>query len=121
MANKQTPSKLNELMAAKVGQLPTDGRLEVALAVASCTNLVTVDATTHPFTTVPDDLFDRTFSDPEVGMDDDQMRVFKACLKRLLPTISNDIDQIPENANQQIGQVAEYVRLSLLAVSQGAS
>lgn len=106
-------------MAAKLTEMPTDGRLEVALAIASCTNLVTVDATAHPFTGVPDDLFDRTFNDPKVGLDDDQMRVFKAALKRLLPTITDDVDQIPENANQPIAQVAEFVRLSLLAASQG--
>jgi hypothetical protein len=120
MAQKQLPpSELGQLMAAKLTEVPTDGRLEVALGTASCTNLVTVDATAHPFTTVPDDLFDLTFNNPKVGLDDDQIRVFKAALKRLLSTITDDIDQIPDNANQQIEQVAEFVRLSLLAASQG--
>jgi hypothetical protein len=113
------PSKLDQLMAAKLTAVPTDGRLEVALSIASCTNLVTVDATAHPFTTVPDDLFDQKFNDPEVGLDDDQIRVFKAALKRLLSAITTDIEQIPENASQQIEQVAEFIRLSLLAASQG--
>ena len=95
---------------------PKDGRIEVALAIASVTDLVRVDATAHPFTTTPDDLFDRTFNDSKVGIDDSQMSVFKANLTQLLPEITNDIAQIPENAGLSIEKVAEFVRLSLLAL-----
>ncbi|MEK6286506.1 MAG: hypothetical protein AABO57_12255 [Acidobacteriota bacterium] len=91
-----------------------DGRLEVALAIARTSDLVTVDTQTDPVTVDPDDLFDRTFNDNGVGIDDDQMAVFKAELVKLLNEIESDINRIPENSNQVIEQVAEFVRLALL-------
>ena len=110
---------LNRLIAAKqVSVTPKDGRLELALAIASTTNLVTVDTTAVPFASVPDDLFDRTFDDKLVGISDDQMPVVKANLSALLPDIADDISQIPENAATPIEKVAEFVCLSLLAQSQ---
>ena len=93
----------------------TDGRLELALAIASVTSLVTVDATQDPFATVPDDLFDLTFNDAQVGMSDDQMAAFKANLSRLLRQIADDIAQIQESAQVSIETVAEFVKASLLA------
>jgi hypothetical protein len=107
---------LNALISKQAAMQATDGRIEVAFAIASVTDLVTVDATTHPFSTSPDDLFDRTFNDSKVGIDDTQMRAFKANLTRLLLQITNDIAQIPENAGLSIEKVAEFVRLSLLAL-----
>lgn len=92
-----------------------DGRLEVAMAIADTTDLVTVDPTTEPFTTDPDDLFERTFNDDRVGIDDNQMRLFKASLEELLPEIARDIERIPENSNLLIDDVAEFVRLALRA------
>lgn len=107
---------LNKLIAAKQASVaPKDGRLELALAIASTTNLVTVDTTVVPFATTPDDLFDRTFDDKLVGISDDQMPVVKANLSVLLPKIASDISQIPDNAASPIEKVAEFVRLSLLA------
>lgn len=92
-----------------------DGRLEVATAIADTSSLVTVDPTTDPPTVDPDDLFDRTFNDPRVGLDDSQMRLFKASLEELLPAITSDIERIPENSNLLIDDVAEFVRLALRA------
>jgi hypothetical protein len=67
MAQKQQPpSELGQLMAAKLTEVPTDGRLEIPFAMASYTNLAMVDAMAHPFTTVPDDLFHYTFDNPKV-------------------------------------------------------
>jgi hypothetical protein len=94
-----------------------DGRLEVATAIADTSDLVTVDPTTDPFSTVPDDLFDRKFNDNRVGIDDSQMRLFKASLEQLLPEITNDIERIPENSNLLIDDVAEFVRIALAAHS----
>jgi len=109
---------LNKLIAAKQTSVtPKDGRLQLALAIASTTNLVTVDTTVVPFATTPDDLFDRTFDDNLVGISDDQMPVVKANLSVLLPEIASDISQIPDNAASPIEKVAEFVRLSLLAQS----
>src|SRR6266567_8562370 len=107
--------QINRLIAAKQASLePDDGRLQVALAIAATTNLVTVDTTTTPFETDPNDLFDRTFNDQKVGLSDDQMAVFKANLTVLLPSIASDIDQIPENAALPIEKVARFVKLALL-------
>jgi hypothetical protein len=123
MANKKSaqPTQLDALISnKKAAMAPKDGRIEVALAIASVSSLVTVDATAHPFTTDPDDLFDHTFTDPGVGINDTQMAAFKANLTHLLPEISSDIANIPENANAPIEKVAEFVRLSLLAKSGGS-
>jgi len=92
-----------------------DGRLEVVTAIADTTDLVTLDPTTEPPTVEPEDLFDLTFNDNRVGIDDEQMRLFKASLEELLPEITSDIERIPNNANLVIDNVAEFVRLSLRA------
>lgn len=123
MASGDAPhiATLNKLIAAKqVSVTPKDGRLELALAISSTSNLVTVDTTAVPFATTPDDLFDRTFDDKLVGISDDQMPVVKANLSALLPEITDDIAQIPENAATPIEKVAEFVRLSLLAQSKSS-
>jgi hypothetical protein len=106
---------LAKLTQEKKALTTTDGALQVALAIASVTTLVTVDATEDPFVVDPEDLGTLTFGDPKVGMSDEQVAIFKANLKVLLPQISKDIDQIPENASLVIGDVAEFVRVSLLS------
>jgi len=93
-----------------------DGRIEVAIAISQTTNLVEVNPNAKPFTTVPDDLFDICFNDPKVGIDDQQMAIFKKYLKILLPAIKTDINKIPDNANQLIEDVAKFVKLSLLVL-----
>jgi hypothetical protein len=98
----------------KAGAHTPDGSLEVAMSIAAVTDKVTVDATANPFSTTPDDLFDRTFKDSAVGMGDNDMNIFKANLSALLFEIKSDINAIPENADEKIGDVAEFVRLSLL-------
>jgi hypothetical protein len=92
-----------------------DGRLEVATAIADTTDLVTVDPTTEPFTTNPADLFELRFNDNQVGIDNNQMRLFKASLEELLPEITSSIERIPNNANLVIEDVAEFVMLALSA------
>src|ERR1039457_5031608 len=91
----------------------TDGALQVALAIASVTQLVTVDSTQDPFTVDPEDLGTLTFG--KVGMSDQQVAIFKANLKVLLPQISKEIDKLPDNASLVIGDVAEFVRVSILS------
>jgi hypothetical protein len=56
--------------------------------IAATTALVTVDASTTPFTTNPDDLFDRTFNDPKVAISDDRMPIFNANLTVLLKELN---------------------------------
>ena len=109
---------LDRLIAAKsMASGPTDGRLQVALAIAGVSSLVTVDATKHPFETSPDDLFDLLFNDPTVGLADEQMPALRANLTALLPGIAVDIAQLPDNASLPIEKTAEFIRLSLLAQS----
>ena len=92
-----------------------DGSLQVILAIASVTSLVTVDTSTTPPTLQPPDLGQRTFNDVKVGMSNTQMAIFKANLTTLLPEIAVDIARIPENAALKIADVAKFVRLALLA------
>lgn len=92
----------------------TDGALQVVIAIASVTSLVTVDTTQDPPAIDPADLGTLTFGDPRVGLTDEGVAIFKANLKILLPQIAADIDQIPDNANLNIGDVAKFVQLSLM-------
>jgi hypothetical protein len=108
--------KLDDLIAGK--QLAIgDGSIQVVIAIASITNLVTVDTSKDPPTVSPDNLGDLTFNDPAVGISDDQMPIFRANLKTLLPLIGDDIDQIPDNSNLPIAKVARFVQLSIMAKS----
>jgi hypothetical protein len=113
MAAQDATAKLAALIQGKP-LIVTDGGLQVALAIASVTTLVTVDTTQDPFVVDPPDLGTLTFADPKVGMSDQQVGIFKATLKALLPQIAKDIDQLPDNANLVVGEVAEFVRLALL-------
>jgi hypothetical protein len=107
-------SAIQELYKKEIAMHIRDGRLEVAIAIARTTDLVTVDTTGGTITVDPDDLFTRTFNDNKVGIDDQQMRIFKAELQRLLPEIRSDISRIRENSNEVIEDVAEFIRLALL-------
>jgi hypothetical protein len=92
-----------------------DGRLEVATALAMTSSLVTVDASTEPFSTTPENLFTLTFDDNQVGINTgDLVRTFLANLKSLLPQIATNLDQVPENPAMQISLVVRFVRLALL-------
>jgi hypothetical protein len=91
----------------------TDGALQVIMAIASVTTLVTVDTTQDPPAFDPEDLGSLTFADPRVGLSNEGVAIFKSNLKILLPTIADDIDEIPDNANLNIGDVAKFVQLSL--------
>jgi hypothetical protein len=105
-----------ELLAAlikKKQESVTDGAIQVIMALASVTALVTVDTTQDPPAFEPDDLGSLTFADPRVGLSNEGVAIFKSNLKILLPTIADDIDEIPDNANLNIGDVAKFVQLSL--------
>jgi hypothetical protein len=105
---------LDELIAAK--QQAGDGSLQIVMAIASITDLVTVDTTATPFTFKPANLPSLTFNDPAVGINDGQMPIFRANLGKLLPQISADIDKIPDKSAMAIGKVAAYVNTCLLGV-----
>ena len=91
----------------------TDGAIQIVIAIASVTTLVTVDTSQDPPAFEPSDLGTLTFGDPRVGMTDQGVAIFKANLKILLPQIADDIDQIPDNASLNIADVARFVQLSL--------
>jgi hypothetical protein len=103
------------IVAGAQGIQTTDGRLEIAEAIAATTTKVSVDPTTSPFSTTPDNLFDLTFNDPNVGIDDENlMAVFKAFLERRLPTIAQSIEsKVPANPNLDIDLVAQFVFAAL--------
>ena len=71
--------------------------------------------TTAPPALTPPNLGDLTFNDPSVGMSNAQMTIFKGNLAVLLPEIRDDIAKIPDNSGLKIADVANFVRLSLLA------
>jgi hypothetical protein len=97
------------------GSVVGDGSLQVIMAIASVTTLVTVDATTRPPTVSPPNLGGLTFNDRRVGLSNTQMALFKASLTELLQEIAAQIAKIPENAGLKIAEVANFVRLALLA------
>jgi len=109
---KTADAHMDSLIADK-GLPITTGALQVIIAIASVTTMVTVKTSTKPPTVVPDDLSSRTFA--EVGLDDDGVAVFKENLKVLLDFIAAEIDKLPDNKNVNIGKVMEFVRLSILA------
>ena len=113
MSTSDAQATLDALIAERENVVG-DGSLQVVMAIASVTTLVTVDTTEIPPAITPPNLGALTFNDPQVGMSNAQVAIFKANLKLLLPQISADIDLIPDNANLQIAQVAKLVRLSLL-------
>jgi hypothetical protein len=116
-AKRETTSAgARDVMAAlikKKQESVTDGAIQVVMAIASVTSLVTVDTTQDPPAFDPDDLGTLTFGDPRVGLTNEGVAIFKANLKILLPTIKDDIDEIPDNADLNIGDVAKFIQLSL--------
>jgi hypothetical protein len=116
---KRAPSSstaARETLAALIRKkeaLVTDGAIQVVMAIASVTTLVTVDTSVDPPTFDPEDLGSLTFDDPRVGLTDHGVAIFKANLKIMLPQIAADIDQIPDNASLNIGDVARFVQVSL--------
>lgn len=114
-AAESSTAKLERLIAEKESAI-TDGSLQVALAIASITQLVIVDASTDPFSVDPEDLFELKFNDNRVGLADDDMPIFKANLAEMLPSIREDIfEGIDDNANLDIALVVDFVTLSLVS------
>ena len=110
---------LAQLITAKTATLQSqDGRVQIGLAIAAVSSLVTIDASTIPPTSIPANLFTLTFDDKSVGISGDQMPAFYANLALLLPTIVADIQQLEtttdDNPSLPIEQVAQFVRLSLV-------
>jgi hypothetical protein len=97
--------------------MPKTGRLEVAEAIEAVSGQVHITLLGNDdFIGVPPNLFDLTFNDPLVGLDDSRMSDFKTALKGFLQGegIDDTIDRIPERANANIEDVAEVVRLALV-------
>jgi hypothetical protein len=117
-ARREGTGPAREAMASLIREKEaavTDGALQVIIALASVTTLVTVDTTQDPPAFEPENLGTLTFNDSQVGLADEDMAIFKANLKTLLPQIGDDIDQIPDNASLNIGDVAKFIQLSLMA------
>jgi hypothetical protein len=113
-----TPAGATEILRGLIEekqQIVTDGSLQVIMALTFTTRLVTLDLRTSPPRTTPANLGALRFNDPTVGLSNIEMAIFKGNLAALLPQIAADIANIPENAALKIGDVAEFVRLALLA------
>ncbi|MBK7928396.1 MAG: hypothetical protein IPJ98_13150 [Bryobacterales bacterium] len=115
-SRKRTPQDALTLLdrAARRRTAP-DGALELAVALASLTALVTVDIRQEPFRTEPADLFDLTFA--AVGIDEPQMGFLREQLKHLLPGIAADLDansQVLDQPNHRIGDYAQFLKVALL-------
>lgn len=115
MSPKAASASLDRMIDTKERAVG-DGSRQVIIAIAMVTNLVTIDLTKTPPKVVPANLGALTFNDPKVGMSNGQMPIFKGNLAALLPEIAADIARIPDNAGLQVGRVADFVRLALLAV-----
>ena len=87
--------------------------LIIALALQELTDLVTVDQSASLPVVSPDDLFTLTFDHPKVGLNSEQMALFKRNLAIALPQAAGDIALIAENAHLQIGPVSDFIRASL--------
>ena len=108
------PPAARALSSAAMDIRPTDGSLEVCEAIAAVSGLVTI-VSAEPLKVNPLRLFLLPFNDEKVGISDDQMRVFKARLKALLPSIPSAIDGIAEDSSQIVGDVHQIVLLALNA------
>lgn len=95
-----------------------DGSIELAMAIAAVSTKVTVTA---PLKVTPPELFELTFNDPEVGITNAQMEDVKSNLSHLLPTITEDITRIPDDASASIADAQEFIRLALLKASRGGA
>jgi hypothetical protein len=114
-ASRSTAERTLDRLIAEKQRTVGDGSLQVILAVASVTTLVTVDTRKVPPRIDPPNLGQLTFNDANVGLSNTQMAIFKANLSTLLPEIAADVAKIPENAGLKISAVADFVRLALLA------
>jgi hypothetical protein len=103
---------MDELIQAK-GLEVTTGSIQVIIALASVTTVVTINTSVKPPAIQPPNLGEKTFKD--VGLDDDGVAVFKENLKVLLDFIPGEIDKLPDNSNVKISKVMEFIRLSILA------
>lgn len=115
-SRKPTPQDALTLLdrAARRRAAP-DGALELAVALASLTALVTVDIRQEPFRTDPADLFDHTFA--AVGIDEAQMGFLREQLKHLLPGIAADLDtnsRVLDQPSHRIGDYAQFLKVALL-------
>jgi hypothetical protein len=118
-AKKKAPGRAaaRERLATLIREKETavgDGSVQVLLAIAAVSTLVTVDTSTNPPTVTPENIGSLTFGDPLVGLADKDMPTFKSNLKCMLRKIAREIDKIPDSASLNIGEVAKFVRLALL-------
>lgn len=92
-----------------------DGALELATAIASLTQAVTLDLAREPFVTEPPDLFDLTFH--AIGIGASQMPLLREQLKELLPEIAAELDDngaVLDQPDHRIESYAAFIRVALL-------
>jgi subtilisin family serine protease len=111
---------VDQLILKHTGR-PDPGVIPVLLSIASCASNVSVDASTVPLKTIPEDLLSRTFSDPEVGINTpDRMATWKQNLSRIVPAIQAQIAEIPDAPQMRVADAVRYVSALMSAVPETA-
>jgi len=114
-----TPS-VDALIVKHTGSMDP-GVIPVLISVASCAPGVTVDASSLPPKTIPEDLLSRTFDDQEVGINTpDRMATWKQNLARLLPGLETQISEMPDVPSLRIGDAVRYISAIMRATPDAA-
>lgn len=110
--NNGVPSLVKRLRERRTAR---DGALELATAIASLSEAVTLDSSREPFVTDPADLFDLSFAG--VGIGEEQMPLLREQLTRMLPEIAAELDdnaRVLDQPDHRIESYAAFVRIALL-------
>jgi hypothetical protein len=119
--DQDAQKRLTQLLAEKMRRAEhRHGAQQVAMAIAASTRRVKLDASGEAVAIEPAHLLDRTFGDPQVGIDRRGMASFKAHLTTLLPEIAADVRAIPEDPALGIADIVKYVTLSSAASDRPA-
>ena len=114
-AEQEPDGVLNLVKRAHRRRAVRDGARELAAAIASLSQAVTLDLAREPFVTEPPDLFDLTFR--AVGLGAAQMPLLREQLKQMLPEIAAELDDnggLLDQPDHRIESYAAFLRVALL-------
>jgi hypothetical protein len=101
------------------GEWTKEGALQIAIAIASLSRKVKVDARSRPPRVDPPDLWNRRLDDADIHITDAHMPAFRAHLAALLPGISGEMDKFPDRANVKVSRIAGLVADALKTAAGG--
>lgn len=114
-AEQEPDGVLNLVKRAHRRRAVRDGARELAAAIASLSQDVTLDLAREPFVTEPPDLFELTFH--AVGLGAAQMPLLREQLKQMLPEIAAELDDnggVLDQPDHRIESYAAFIRVALL-------